>query len=163
MKKSIALFGGYRFMDLMFNDGKFVNTYNYVLNKLKLNNEVTNYAKLNYSLDKQINLIKNMTKVNNYNEIYLSLGEYESQIEPSNLLLFIKNIKDMLNDLFVYLKNNKINTFVELLPEDSKGVSLINKVVRNLCLKYKITIINDNKYIIKQTGKKVLEFASLYI
>lgn len=163
MKKSIAVFGGYRFMNMVYNDGNFIPVYNYLINKLKLNNDVTNFAKGTLNLTSQVALIKNMTKACRYDEIVLSLGEFESTLNPSNLLLFMRDIKKELDDLFSYLSTNKIATQVELLPNESKGIELINKLVAKECQKYGIKIMNNNTYQIKEIGKKKLDFCSLYI
>ena len=92
MKKSIAVIGGYRFVTMICKDGSFIPLYNYVLNRLNLKYNVTNYAKDDISL-KEINKLVRSINLNCYEELYLSLGEYESNKNISKTLLLKDEIK----------------------------------------------------------------------
>ena len=162
MKKRIGVFGSYKMMNLVYSKGEFYPVYNYVLNKLKINNEVINFAKGNLDLIGIKDLVKNMTNVLELEEIYLSLGEVESSLSPDNILLNKENIIKVIEELFTFIKNNKITAKIELLPNDNKSITLINDIIIKLAKEYGITIINETIEI-KIIGNRKYFLSSLYI
>lgn len=162
MKKRIGLFGSYKFMSILYQNNKSLPVYNYVTNKLNLTYDVLNFSKANLTISSICVLAKQMTKVFNLKDIYLSLGETEASLDGDNLMLFMNDIKRSLNDLFSYLKDNKINANILLLEEDSINNKTINDVIRSLSRIYNITIINDEpKFSIIGNNRYILN--SLYI
>lgn len=162
MKKRIGVFGSYKMMNLVYSNGEFYPVYNYVLNKLKINNEVINFAKGNLDLFGIKDLVKNTTNVLELEEIYLSLGEVESSLSPDNILLNKENIIKVVEELFTFIKNNKITAKIELLPNDNKSITLINDIIIKLAKEYDITIINETIEI-KIIGNRKYFLSSLYI
>lgn len=162
MKKSIAVIGGYRFVTMIYKDGSFIPLYNYVLNRLNLKYNVTNYAKDDISL-KEINKLVRSINLNCYEELYLSLGEYESNKNISKTLLLKDEIKEDIISIFDNLRDFKGDIKIELLPEINKTNKIVNEIVKEVADLYKIKIINNDGHEIKLIGNINLKLSSLYI
>ncbi len=162
MKKTAGVFGNYRFMDIAYDNGRILPIYNYVINKLKAEYDVYNFANINANLDSIFKSLKVMTKIFDLDEIYLSLGEAESELNPDNLVLLSKEIEEKIENIFEYININKLHANIELLPETSESVALINKLIIKCADLYKLNIINKNVNIEIIGNKKVI-LSSLYI
>ena len=162
MKKTIGVFGGYRFADLVYHNGQTLPFYNYILNKLKKDNFVINFAKPDLTIASINNLVHKFALKFNFNEVYLSLGEAESTLNVANLMLFMNDFERDLRELIKFLQDNKIVTKIELLKEDNLAIKEINLLINKLSKEYNVIIINE-KVDIKIIGNKNFYLSSLYI
>lgn len=141
MKKRLAIFGGEMFETLKYESREYVPLFNRVVNELKMNYEVYNFALGNKNINFHAKLIENFLEQNNFSTVILGLGEYEVNKDLVTIQEFTKRFRAILT----YLATKKVEVIVYLLEGNSLNVKRINKEILDIVVDFEVKVAGLKK------------------
>lgn len=120
MRKSIAIFGGSLFQDIIYSDGKYVPTTKQASIKLSNTYRIDNYSFQGLSIQRAKKLLFQLPIKELYSDCILAVGEAD--------LADVDSFTSSLNEIIDYLVENHVHPLLVSLPSylmlDPKGVKL---------------------------------------
>lgn len=120
MRKSIVVFGGSLFQDIMFEKNNFITTANQSLIRLSRFYRIDNFSMTGLTVERTYRLLKTLPISNLYSDCILALGEADLN-DPLSFKIYLPKIIE-------HLQSNNIKPLLVSLPKEMLVSSAANQI-----------------------------------
>ena len=117
MRKSIAIFGGSLFQDIIYSNGKYIPTNKQASIKLSNNYKIDNYSLQGLSIQRVKKLLLQLPMKELYSDCILALGEAD--------LTDVETFATTIEEIIEYLQENHVHPLLVSLPCIYKKIMFI--------------------------------------